>query len=104
MQDFTVTIALSNIDGARLVYDENPYTGVEELGMFLPLQEANILKTEKNYCYMSFYAKALLTPMKKMSHILKPVYNKDNLKKRIAAGSPKIRYAGKLKAVDNQNR
>lgn len=99
MQDFLVTISLSNLEGARLLWDENPYTGKQELGMFLPLQSANIYKTDKNYCYLSFYASQLSKPTERISHILKPIYNEENLKKRKAEGCPNIRYTGKLKPV-----
>lgn len=99
MQDFVITIALSNIDGSRLIYDENPYTGKEQLGVFLPIDEANIWKTNKNYCYLSFYALKLNNPTERMSHVLKPIYNEENLKKRKAEGCPNIRYTGKLKPV-----
>lgn len=96
MQDYIVNISLMNIDGARLIYDENPYTEEQELGVFLPLKQANIYKNDKNYCYMSFYAMQLNRPMAKRTHYLKPVMSEENLKKARMAGSIKTRYLGKM--------
>lgn len=102
MQDFLVTISLSNLEGERLLWDENPYTGKQELGVFLPLQSANIYKTDKNYCYLSFYASQLSNPTERISHILKPIYNEENFKKRKEMGCPPTRFIGRLRPVSKR--
>lgn len=103
MQDFLVSISLSNINGTRLIYDENPYTNKQQLGIFLPIDEANILLTERNYCYLTFYAKQLDKPTTKISHLLKPILNDENKKKAQEMGYTKMRYQGKLRPVTIRN-
>lgn len=102
MQDFVINISLSNINGARLITDENPYTGREQRGIFLPLDEANIHISEKNYCYISFYAMHLDKPLPKRTHVLKPIYDKERLNFIINSGMVKSRYIGKLFPVSER--
>lgn len=94
--DQLISISLNNIEGARNIIDENPYTGKEEEGIFIPVNQANVYKTKWNKHYIMFVARLLDRPEPKITHILRPMYSKERLEQIRKLGYTDSKYGGKM--------
>jgi len=97
--DYYVTISLMSLRDARVITDENRYTGEEERGVFIPIKSNNILENEKGYLYLTMLASALTENSGKYSHLIHRLYSPSELAEIRKTGMVEKTRLGSMKII-----
>lgn len=97
--NYTISVNLTNIEGARLTEDEDVYTGKLQKGVFIPIQnqENGVYEYTGNRAALNLFATKIFAKGKGMSHILKPLYGPEKMAKLKEENYESVKYIGKMR-------
>lgn len=74
---YYVTVRLSDIRGARIEEVENPDTGDNERGLFIPFSRSGVTVTAKKDVLATYAMSMAQVPSTKYTHLLRQIVDKD---------------------------
>ena len=96
---YMLNLNLLRLQQARQIKDENPYTGQEELGVFIPYEPNNIWLSRCGYPYLTIFLNPMTVETGKWSHYAMPGLTSEKLKEMKDEGTIQREFIGRMRRL-----
>jgi len=96
---YLLSVNLLKLQQARQIKDENPYTGEDEYGVFIPYKPNGIYVSERGYPYLTIFLNPLTDESQKYSHYAVPALPEDILRRITEEGTFSKNVIGRARKI-----